>query len=63
VIGKNKSIGPDGVSGQILNLGGEAMIPYLVPLLVIIINNATILRDWRKAIVVPTYKGVIKCWL
>ena len=27
--GKNKSIGPDWVSGEILKLVGEAMIPYL----------------------------------
>jgi hypothetical protein len=26
-IGKNKSVGPDSVSGEILNLGGEAIIP------------------------------------
>jgi len=26
-IGKNKSVGPDRVSGEILKLGGEAMIP------------------------------------
>jgi hypothetical protein len=28
-IGKNKSVEPDSVSGEILKLGGEAMIPYL----------------------------------
>jgi hypothetical protein len=28
-IGKNKSVGPDGISGEILKLGEEAMIPYL----------------------------------
>jgi hypothetical protein len=27
VLGKNKSVGPDCVSGKILKLGGEAMIP------------------------------------
>ena len=30
-IGKNKSVGPDRVSGEILKLGEEAMIPYLAP--------------------------------
>ena len=30
-IGKNKSVRPDRVSGEILQLGGEAMIPYLAP--------------------------------
>jgi len=29
VIGKNKSVRPDGISGEILKLGGEATIPYL----------------------------------
>jgi hypothetical protein len=28
-IGRNKSIGPDGIPGDMLKLGGEAMIPYL----------------------------------
>jgi hypothetical protein len=27
VLGKNKSVGPDSVSGEIIKLGGEAMIP------------------------------------
>jgi hypothetical protein len=27
-IGKNKSVVPDCISGEILKLGGEAMIPY-----------------------------------
>ena len=31
--GKNKAIGPDWVSGEILKLVGEAMIPYLARLL------------------------------
>ena len=56
-IGKNKSIGPDGISGEILKLGGEAMIPYLARLLDVTINNATIPSDWKRAIVVPIYKG------
>ena len=31
--GEKKSIGPDGISGEILKLGVEALIPYLVRLL------------------------------
>jgi hypothetical protein len=46
-IGRNKSIGPDGIPGEILKLGG-AMIPYLGLLLEITINNATIPSDWKK---------------
>ena len=28
-IGRNKAVGPDGVHGEILKLGGEAMTPFL----------------------------------
>jgi hypothetical protein len=33
------------------------MTPYLARLLDITINNATIPSDWKKATVVPVYKG------
>lgn len=56
-IGRNKSIWPDGVSGEILKLGAEAMIPYFAWLLYITINNATIPSVWKRAIVFPIYKG------
>ena len=57
MIGRNKSVGPDGIPGAILTIGGEDMIPYLARLLDITINNGTIRRDWKKAIVVPIQKG------
>jgi hypothetical protein len=57
MIGRNKSVGPDGIPGAILKMGGKAMIPYLVRLLDITINNGTIPREWKKAIVVPIHKG------
>ena len=57
MIGRNKSVGPDGIPGAILKMGGEAMIPYLAQLLYIKFNNGTIPRDWKKAIVVPIHKG------
>ena len=56
--GRNKSVGPDGVPGEILKLGGEAMTPYLARLLEISLYNTTIQSDWKKATVVPIYKGV-----
>ena len=43
--GRNKSVGPDGVPGEILKLGGEAMTPFLARLLEISLNNATIPSD------------------
>jgi hypothetical protein len=57
MIRRNKSVGPDGIPGAILKIGGEAMIPYLAQLLEITISNGTIPREWRKAIVVPIHKG------
>lgn len=56
-IGFNKSTGPDEISGEILKLGGEVMITYLLRLFEITINNSCIPRDWREAIVVPIFKG------
>jgi hypothetical protein len=41
----NKSVGPNGVPGEILKLGGVAMLPYLARLLEISLNNATIPSD------------------
>jgi hypothetical protein len=55
--GRNKPVGPDGIPDEILKTGGEAMIPYVARLLEITINNGTIPRDWKTAIVVPLDKG------
>ena len=55
-IGKNKSLGPDRVSGEILKLGGEPMIPYLARLLDITMNNGTLPGDWKRATVFPIHK-------
>jgi len=57
MIGRNKSLGPDGIPGAILKVGGEAMIRTWRDL-DITINNGTIPRDGKKAIVVPIHKGV-----
>jgi len=35
------------------------MIPYLARLLDIIMNNGTMVADWKRTIVVPVHKGVI----
>jgi hypothetical protein len=56
-IWKNKSEGPDGVPGQILKLCGVAVAPYLARLLEISLNNASIPSNWKRATVLPTYKG------
>jgi hypothetical protein len=48
-IGKNKSLGPDDISGEIPK--------YPARLLDITINNGTLPADWKRAIVVPVHKG------
>ena len=58
-IGKNRSVGPDQVSGEILKLGGEAIIPYLARLLDITMNNGTLPGAWKRATVIPVHKGAI----
>jgi hypothetical protein len=40
-----------------LKLGRKAVIPYLVRLLDITMNDNAIPGDWKKAITVPIYKG------
>ena len=57
--GKNTSVGPDWVSGEILKLGGEAMILYLARLLDITMNNGTLPDDWKSTTVIPIHKGAI----
>ena len=56
-IGENKSIGPGGISGEILKLGGETMIPYLARSLDITMNSGNLTADWKGAILVPVHKG------
>ena len=59
-IGRNKSVGPDRVSGEILKLYGEAMILYLARLLDITMNNDALPGEWKTATVIPIHKvGVI----
>jgi hypothetical protein len=44
-IGRNKSVGPDRIPGEVLKMGGEAMIPYLARLLEITMNNGALPGD------------------
>ena len=55
-IGRNKSVGPDGLLGDSLKLDRVAMTPYLARLLEISLKNTTSPRDWKIATVVPIYK-------
>jgi len=57
-MGENKSVVSDGASGEIIKLGGEAMISYLARLLDITVNNGTLPGDWKRATEIPIHKGV-----
>jgi len=56
VIIKNKSVGSDGISEEILKLGGETIVPYLAQLLDITMNNGTLPADWKRTIVALVHK-------
>lgn len=56
-IGNHKSSGPDNISGEMLKLGGKAIVPYLRMLFTISLNNGGIPNDWRRANVIPIHKG------
>ena len=45
---RKKSIGPDGIPGEILKFGVKNIIPYLARLLVITMNNNAIPGDWKN---------------
>lgn len=51
-----KSVGPDGIPGEILKLG-EAMIMYVNRLLEIVMNNSGVPDNWRNANVAPIHKS------
>ena len=51
-----KSRGPDDISTDI-KLGGESILPYLIRLFNISINNSRVPNDWISALVVPIFKS------
>jgi hypothetical protein len=54
-ISKMKLVGPDRISGEVLTLVGEAIIPYLAQLLDITMNDGTLPGDWKRATVVTNH--------
>ena len=53
----NKSIGPDGISIDLLKLGGSAVTGYILHLFNVTMNNNTLPNDWKKANIKPIFKG------
>ena len=56
-IGRKKSVGPDDIPGEILEVSMEGMILYFARLLDITMNNNAIPGDWKKAVGFTIYKG------
>jgi hypothetical protein len=48
MIGRNNPVRSNDMPGDILKMGGEAMISYLARLPDLSIKNVTILEDWEK---------------
>jgi hypothetical protein len=63
-IGRNKSVGPDSVSGEILKMGGKAMIPYLARLLDMTIKkgNGNTKGLAYTSLVLPILEYGAACW-
>ncbi len=56
-----KSCGPDGITSDMLKIAGETIIPYLVRLFNVSINNESVPDDWKSALIVPIFKSGQKC--
>ncbi len=56
-----KSCGPDGITSDMLKIAGEIIIPYLVRLFNVSINNESVPDDWKSALIVPIFKSGQKC--
>ncbi len=54
---RGKSRDPDSISKDIIKLGGEAILPYLIRLFNVSINNAWVPEDWKLALIVPIFKS------
>jgi hypothetical protein len=54
---KNKSVGPDGISIDLIKMGGIEISNYINYLCNVTINNGVLANDWKKANVTPIYKG------
>ena len=56
---KGKSPGIDGITSEMLKYGGESVIEWLTRVCVVCLRSGEVPLDWKRAVVVPFYKG--KC--
>ncbi len=52
-----KASGPDGIRGEMLKYGGEVVVNWMMWICNLSWEQSKVPEDWRKAIIVPLYKG------
>ena len=52
-----KSPGIDGITSEMLKYGGESIIEWLTRVCMVCLARGEVPLDWRRAIIVPFYKG------
>ncbi len=48
---------PDDISTDLIKLGGKAILPYLIRIFHLFLNNSKVPEDWKLAFVVPIFKS------
>ena len=54
---KGKSPGIDGITSEMLKYGGDSIIKWLTRVCMVCLMKGEVPLDWKRAIVVPFYKG------
>ena len=52
-----KAEGMDGISGEMIKMGGRAVIEWLIRVFNVCYRLGRVPEDWKKACIVPIYKG------
>ncbi len=52
-----KAPGSDGITAEMLNYGGEIVVDWIVWMCNLVWEQSKVPKDWRKAIIIPVYKG------
>ncbi len=52
-----KSKGPDDISTDLIKLGRKAILPYLIRIFHVSLNNSKVPENWKLAFVVPIFKS------
>ncbi len=49
--------GPDGITAEMLKYGGEIVVYWMMWICNLAREQSKVSEDWKKAIIVPIYKG------